>query len=384
LNENLAHEIIWNMKILITGGAGFIGKWLVRKLPLHSEIVIIDSLDKQAHGNIHKFPSEIQKCATCIKSDIRKIATYRKLIDGTDIVVHLAAQTGTTQSMYETGKYINHNVTGTVKLLETISTLKHKPRRIVLASSRAVYGEGAYQDGHKLLYPYVRSIKNLKAKKWAIYGKNNKKLQPIPMNENHIPKPVSIYGLTKLRQEQLIKNYSKNHNIDFVIYRLQNVYGPGQELSNPYTGIIGIFASNIAQNNAVTLFEDGLMSRDFIYVEDVVDMLIKGIFHDKDLSKTLNIGSSRSVTIRELAELIAKLMNKRLVIDAPGCFRKGDIRNAVADMKLYEKTFGKVRILDLKSGIRAYLDWFLQQKPLSKNNFRNSLNKMAKENVLLK
>jgi dTDP-L-rhamnose 4-epimerase len=370
------------MKILITGGAGFIGKWLVEKLPTDCEIVIIDSLDDQVHKTRSVAP-ELTARARCIKADVQDIEEHIEDIEGTDVVIHLAAQTGTGQSMYEIGKYVQHNANGTAKLLELIAKLQHQPRRIILASSRAVYGDGAYTDGEKISYPTGRSVSNLQQGIWDLYGDDGNKLTALPMSDLHETKPTSVYGLTKLWQEQLIQNFGKSQNIDVAILRFQNVYGPKQELGNPYTGIVGIFANAISQGNPLELFEDGLVTRDFVFVDDVADAVIKCALDDRSIEATIDIGSGQAVTLIELVETIAHLLHKKADFQISGRFRVGDIRHAVADLSRYETIFGTWQPTSLKDGLASYLEWYLEREPLDASALQASLIEMELKGLLL-
>lgn len=370
------------MKILITGGAGFIGKWVVEKLPTDAEIVIVDSLDEQVHKTSQEFAIELQARATCIKADVRDIEAYRDAAEGTDVVVHLASQTGTGQSMYEISKYVQHNTDGTAKLLELISTLSSKPRRIILSSSRAVYGEGAFTDGTETYYTKGRRLHELQKGIWEVCNEDGKPLMPLPMREMQLTNPTSIYGLTKLWQEQLIQNYCESQNIDAVIFRFQNVYGPKQELGNPYTGIIGIFTNSIVQRNTVDLFEDGLMTRDFVFVGDVAEAVVKSMMHEKPLSSVINIGSGQATTLQELVETIAHLTKKKPAIAFSGRFRVGDIRHAVAEMSHYKTLFGEWTPTPLEEGLSQYLSWYLGQKPLNEADLQASLKEMEQKGLL--
>jgi dTDP-L-rhamnose 4-epimerase len=371
------------MKILITGGAGFIGKWITEKLPSESEILIIDSLDEQVHKTLRDFAPEIQKRATCIKDDIHNIEAYKEVIEGTDVVIHLAAQTGTGQSMYEMNRYIHHNVNGTAKLLELISTLERNPKRIILSSSRAVYGEGAYTDGLNTHYPKGRELSNLQIGKWAIYDNDGQKLEPLKMQEDQTLNPTSVYGLTKLWQEQLIQNYCESQNIDLAILRFQNVYGPKQELGNPYTGIIGIFTNSIIQEDPVELFEDGLMTRDFIFVEDVAEAVCKCVFHSQNISNIINIGNGEPTTLKDLVETISQIAEKSTQIKFSGRFRVGDIRHAVSDMSRYKNLLGEWKPTSLQKGLSSYLTWYLKQTPVNKEELQASLSEMAEKGLLI-
>jgi dTDP-L-rhamnose 4-epimerase len=371
------------MKILITGGAGFIGKWLIERFPTNHEIFILDSLDEQVHKSSQDFDAELKAKATCIKSDVQSIEDHIEALEGIDVVIHLAAQTGTGQSMYEISRYVQHNANGTATLLELISKLKHKPKRIILSSSRAVYGDGAYTDGSKVYYPKGRSLEDLQQGIWEVTGNRGKKLSALPMSENHLTNPTSVYGLTKLWQEQLLQNYCDSQAIDLVTLRFQNVYGPKQELGNPYTGIIGIFTNAIVQENELEIFEDGLMTRDFVFVGDVADAVIKCATHEHSLSATMNVGTGLAVTLLDVIQAIAQLVNKPLKYRVSGRFRVGDIRHAVADMSEYRRLLGEWSPTSLQDGLAQYLEWYLQQEPPNQSALNASLSEMEHSGLLL-
>lgn len=370
------------MKVLITGGAGFIGKWVVAKLPPAVDVAIVDSLDPQVHKTSPGFAPELQARATCIKADIRDVESYRDLVQDAEVIIHLAAQTGTGQSMYEMSQYVQHNVDGTAKLLELVSSFKQKPRRIVLSSSRAVYGDGSFTDGSRIYSGRGRRLQELQQGIWEVCDEAGSILQPLPMQEDRPTNPTSIYGLTKLWQEQLIQNYCTNHDIDNVIFRFQNVYGPKQELGNPYTGIIGIFTNLIIQKNRVELFEDGLMTRDFVFVEDVAAAVVKSIFHESNISSVINIGSGNSETLLDLVHVIANITEKDPQIELSSRFRVGDIRHAFADMTLYQRIFGEWNPTSLEEGLRQYLGWYLEQTPPCEDALQASLKEMERKGLL--
>lgn len=371
------------MKIVITGGAGFIGKWLVRNLPANAEVVIIDSLDPQVHRAKTDFAEDLQQRATCIKADILDVDSYIHALEGADVVIHLASQTGTGQSMYEMSRYVQQNVEGTTRLLEAISQLQQKPRRLVLTSSRAVYGEGAFSDGNSIAYSTGRKVEDLQSGRWEVFNAEGMPLTSLPMQEEHIAKPTSIYGLTKLWQEQLIENYANNQGIDYAIFRLQNVYGPEQELHNPYTGIIGIFTSLIVQKGQVELFEDGKMTRDFVYVQDVALALTRAIYHPGKISQVANVGSGIATSLTELVHLIAEAAGKTVKVNYCGRFRVGDIRHAVADMNRYQTLFEAWQPTPLPVGLANYLQWYFQQNPLADTVLSASFKEMEEKNLLL-
>jgi dTDP-L-rhamnose 4-epimerase len=371
------------MKFLITGGAGFIGKWLLEKLPSDAEVVVIDSLDEQVHRTSQDFMPELKARATCIRADVQTIEEYQEIVEGTEVVIHLASQTGTGQSMYEISRYVQQNANGTAKLLELVSKLKHKPRRMILSSSRAVYGDGAYTDGQQIYYSRGRRVEDLQQGIWEVLGDQGTPLQSLPMHEEHLTKPTSVYGLTKLWQEQLMQNYCDSQKIDLVTLRFQNVYGPKQELGNPYTGIIGIFSNAIAQGNPLELFEDGLVTRDFVFVGDVAEAVVNCALHETPLSSVMNIGTGQAVTLVEVVETIAELLDKPAQYKVSGRFRVGDVRHAIADMTRYQSTFGQWVPTSLKEGLAQYLQWYLGQKPLSPEVLQASFREMERTGLLL-
>lgn len=371
------------MKFLVTGGAGFIGKWLVEKLPSDSEIIILDSLDEQVHRASGDFTPELKSRATCIKADVQAIEEYKEAIEGTDVVIHLASQTGTGQSMYEISRYIQQNVNGTAKLLELVSRLEKKPHRMILSSSRAVYGDGAYTDGKEIFYSRARRLEDLQQGIWEVCSDEGEPLKTLPMHESHLTKPTSVYGLTKLWQEQLMQNYCESQKIDLVTLRFQNVYGPKQELGNPYTGIIGIFTNAIAQGNPLELFEDGLVTRDFVFVGDVAEAVVQCALHEAHLSSIINIGMGQAVSLVDVVETISAIVNKPAQYSISGRFRVGDVRHAVADMSHYRSIFGSWSPTSLKEGLAKYLEWYLGQEPLSQDVLQASFKEMERTGLLL-
>lgn len=371
------------MKFLITGGAGFIGKWLLEKLPADAEVVVVDSLDEQVHRNTHSFASELQARAKCIQADVQNIEEHKAAIEGTDVIIHLASQTGTGQSMYEISRYVQQNINGTAKLLELVSQLEQKPRRMILSSSRAVYGDGAYTDGNEIYYSRGRRVEDLQQGIWDVCNDQGEPLQSLAMHESHLTKPTSVYGLTKLWQEQLMQNYCESQKIDLVTLRFQNVYGPKQELGNPYTGIIGIFTNAIAQGNPLELFEDGLVTRDFVFVGDVAEAVVQCALHESPLSSVINVGTGQAVTLIDVVETIAELVGKPAQYKVSGRFRVGDVRHAIADMHYYKTRLGSWSPTSLKAGLSQYLEWYLGQEPLSQEALQASFKEMERTGLLL-
>jgi dTDP-L-rhamnose 4-epimerase len=246
-----------------------------------------------------------------------------------------------------------------------------------------VYGDGAYTDGNEIVYPKGRRLEDLQQGIWEVRGNSGELLKFLPMHESHLTQPTSVYGLTKLWQEQLMQNYCDSQNIDLVTLRFQNVYGPKQELGNPYTGIIGIFTNAIAQGNPLELFEDGQVTRDFVFVGDVAEAVVRCALHPEPLSSVINVGMGQAVTLIEVVETIADLLNKPAQYTVSGRFRVGDIRHAVADMSHYETLLGSWVPTSLKAGLSQYLDWYLGQEPVSQSVLQASFKEMERSGLLL-
>jgi len=346
------------VKVIITGGAGFIGKWLISMLPPSAEIVVIDNLNPDAHRSNPGFAPEVASRATCLQLNVCDVAAYQPILEGADVVVHLAAATGTGQSFTEIGNYVRDNVEGTARLLEGIAKLSRKPRRIVLASSRAVYGEGRYTDGTKSVSVPPREIADLQKGIWDYLGANRVPMKPLAAKESDPTAPVSVYGFTKLWQEQLIRNFCGHHKIEPIIFRMQNVYGPKQEIYNPYTGIVALFVRLIASGQSVELYEDGKVLRDFVYVEDVARAFSRAVLEESLKGCTVNIGSGEAKTLEELVATIAVALKQTPKILYSKKFRPGDVRHAFADISAARAYFGDYQATSALAGLQKYCDWF--------------------------
>jgi dTDP-L-rhamnose 4-epimerase len=282
--------------ILITGGAGFIGSNLALKLTAKGYIVrVIDSLSQQIHGKKPKVNSplylSIKEHVEFYKLDVTNKKELKYALQGQDAVIHLAAETGTGQSMYEIKKYCNVNIGGTALLLDILANNNHSIQKIIIASSRAIYGEGKYEcPEHGIVYPDARRDIDLKTGdfdcKCPICGSHVKLL---PTSEDSKIHPTSVYGITKQNQEQMVLSVGKYIGIPVVAFRYQNVYGPGQRLYNPYTGILSIFSTQIRKGNNINIFEDGEESRDFVYIDDVVGATILGLEKDEANYEVYNV-----------------------------------------------------------------------------------------------
>jgi dTDP-L-rhamnose 4-epimerase len=348
------------MKIVVTGGAGFIGSRLVRLLREGGHSVrIIDSLSPQIHGEAPSLA--VPEDAELLRMDVRDLGNHPEAVDGFDAVIHLAAETGTAQSMYEIRRYVDVNEGGTAALLEAIERCSARPRRIVLASSRSVYGEGAYRDDNGgVVQPPPRTREQLEKGQWEPLDAQGRALKPIPTPESLGFAPGSVYAATKASQELLLRSAAEALGVSVAILRLQNVYGEGQSLQNPYTGIISIFFNRLRQGLVLPIFEDGLETRDFVHVDDVADAMLAAL--EASNSTTIcNIGSGIATPVRNLAAQLADAAGLEPEIKVTGQFRVGDIRHNVADISAAERLLGYAPKVSLEAGLKRFCAWAVSQ-----------------------
>ncbi|WP_154605775.1 NAD-dependent epimerase/dehydratase family protein [Arthrobacter sp. AQ5-05] len=341
--------------VLVTGGAGFIGCAISAALvEAFDRVVVVDNLHPQIHASGQR-PTELAESVELIIGDVTEAHTWDKVLTSVtpDVVIHLAAETGTAQSLNESTRHAHVNVVGTTQLLDGLSRHQKLPRRFVLSSSRAVYGEGAWvkNDG-SMFYPGQRTSATLDAAQWDF-----PEATPVAMKASAtFPAPVSVYGGTKLAQEHIITAWAKSFGIESVILRLQNVYGPGQSLINPYTGIMSLFCRMAMGGKSIPLYEDGDVRRDFILIDDVASAIVAGAISVTVQDKPMDIGSGEFQTIGTAAELIAKHYNA----PAPhvtGQYRQGDVRHAWADVSDAERVLGWTPQYNLSQGIDLLANW---------------------------
>lgn len=375
--------------ILITGGAGFIGSNLTLELlEKGHRITILDNLSKQIHGenpegsNLYK---SIKDKVKFIKGDVRNKEDWQKSLKGQQIVVHLAAETGTGQSMYEIEKYTDVNIKGTAIFLDILANEPdHSVEKIIIASSRSIYGEGKYKcKEHGIVYPNERNEADMLQGDFSVKcPKCNRKADLMPTDEDSKIHPSSIYGLTKQVQEEMCMIAGKSLNIPVVAFRYQNVYGPGQSLSNPYTGILSIFSTRIKNNNDINVFEDGKESRDFVYIKDVVDATILGIERVEANYGVYNVGAGVRTDVLEIAQtLLDAYGNNTVKYSISGNFRLGDIRDNYADLSKIQNDLGFVPKVSFKEGIQRFTKWVSSQET-QKDAFDKSIDEMKNKGLL--
>jgi len=368
------------MKILITGGAGFIGSHLARRLVKEGNIVrILDNFSKQVHGDNKELDKDLLSGSVkLIRGDIRNKAIVAEAISDAEVIVHLAAETGTGQSMYEIEKYETTNVLGTLNIIEYLLQNETCVNKIIVASSRAIYGEGAYLcDAHNLVYPKERIEADMLNNQFEPRCPFcNEFLSPAPTIEASPLNPLSYYALTKQMQEQMVLMYSKILGISGISLRYQNVYGPGQSLKNPYTGIMAIFSSLARKSEDISIFEDGKESRDFVYIDDVVEATCSAIFNSEIKVDSFNIGSGESTSVNQISAEIVDFFSSSSKIKTTAEFRIGDIRHNFADLTKAKKILKFNPKWKFNEGLEMFLNWTLLQ-PIPDLEFQKSLKEMA-------
>jgi dTDP-L-rhamnose 4-epimerase len=356
--------------VLVTGGAGFIGSHLIPKiLASGMNVRVLDPLTVQVHGAVPKDLEWLsQEGVEFIRGTVTSPADWLKALDKVSAVVHLAAETGTGQSMYEVAKYNEVNSQGTALLFEALSRMpEHCVERVLLSSSRSVYGEGAYlnpSQNNERVTPDSRTGEELNAQQWEPRCKNTgAELVLVPTREDDLIRPASIYAATKYAQEDLVRIGCQSMGIGYVIFRLQNVYGERQSLNNPYTGILSIFSTKIRRGSELPLFEDGEESRDFVHVDDVTDALLQGLLTDKAINAVVNVGSGIATSVRTVAEELTKAFSKQPNVVVTGQFRIGDIRHNYADISRLKELLGVEPKVSLAAGLKRFAQW-VEGQPL--------------------
>jgi dTDP-L-rhamnose 4-epimerase len=354
-------------KVLVTGGAGFIGSHLVDELVKRNyEVIVIDSIDKQVHPE--GIPEYINLKARYIFEDIRKKKTLEEIVKEVDYIFHFAAKVGVGQSQYQIREYVDVNVIGTANLLDILVNKKNNVKKLIVASSMSIYGEGLYRcEKCGNIKPELRNFTEEKIDDWepkCPFCKSN--ITPIPTPEEVLTKPNSIYALSKREQEEMSILIGKTYNIPVVSLRFFNVYGPRQSLSNPYTGVCAIFLSRIKNEKSPVIFEDGLQTRDFIWVGDVVKACILSMEKENANYEIFNVGSGKPTSIFEIANLLIKLLGKNLKPEITYKFRKGDVRHCYADISKIREKIGFEPETTLEEGLKKLIEWAKKTKAVDK------------------
>lgn len=390
-------SVLSNMNVLITGGAGFIGSHLSRKLlDEKCTVTLLDNLSPQIHGEMGVQPEkEVAEWILngtshktgrlrVIVGDVRDKAAIARALEGQDVVVHLAAETGTGQSMYEIERYEDVNLKGTAILMDhLVNNKSSRIKKVVVASSRAIYGEGKYSCQRcGVVYPGRRRTEDMKAGRFEptcpVCGDS---CQSLPTDENSAIHPSSFYGITKQVQEQMTLLFAKTLGISGFALRYQNVYGPGQSLKNPYTGILAIFSTLARANQPIEIFEDGEESRDFVYIGDVVEATWRCIRSEAIQTEAINVGSGQKTTVRELVREIVSFFGSKSDVAIKGAFREGDIRHNTADLSEAYRIIGFQPKWEFKEGLHQFLSWASSQS-VSNDRYERSLIEMKARGLM--
>lgn len=373
--------------ILITGGAGFIGSNVALKLIVKGyNVTVLDTLSEQIHGDNPEETSplylSIKDKVNFIKGSVTSREDWIKALEGQEAVIHLAAETGTGQSMYEIEKYVETNIGGTALLLDILTNTKHNVKRVLVAESRAIYGEGKYHcEMCGDVYPTDRKDEDMARGDFECHcPKCGGKVTLVGTTEDSTIHPSSVYGISKQVQGQLVHLVCPTIGVESVSFRYQNVYGPGQSLSNPYTGILSIFSTRIKNHNGINIFEDGKETRDFVYIEDVVDATILGLEVPEANGHVLNVGTGVATDVLTVANTLCEKYDILVPITVSGNYRLGDIRHNYADITLARQILGFEPKWSFSDGIEQFTKWVNQQE-IQEDKYEASIEEMKKKGL---
>jgi len=381
MGENLIMK-----NILITGGAGFIGSNLALKLISKGyHVTVLDNLSPQIHG---ENPTENSPLYLSIKDNVKFIhgtvtnaEDWKKALQGQDAIVHYAAETGTGQSMYEVQKYVDVNISGTSLMLDLLVNGDYNIKKVVVASSRSIYGEGKYLSKELgAVYPKHRVSEDMDRGHFEPTYPNSGELEVAATDENSKIHPSSVYGITKQNQEQMVLTVCPTIGIAGVAFRYQNVYGPGQSLKNPYTGILSIFSTQIKNGNSITIFEDGKESRDFVFIDDVVDATILGLEKNEANNEVFNVGTGVATDVMTVAQELSKNYGVEVPLIISGNYRLGDIRHNFADLSKIKKMLGFEPKVSFEEGLKKFTAWVNTQE-IQEDQFGKSIEEMKSKGL---
>ena len=373
--------------ILITGGAGFIGSNIALKLISKGyNVTVLDNLSKQIHGDNPNITSplyqNIKGKVTFVKGSVISREDWMKVLPEQDAIIHLAAETGTGQSMYEIEKYVNVNIGGTALMLDILTNTKHNVKRVLVAESRAIYGEGKYHCSKcGDVYPLERKDEDMARGDFECKcPKCGGEVELVATTEDSVIHPSSVYGIGKQVQGQLVHLVCKSIGVESVSFRYQNVYGPGQSLTNPYTGILSIFSTRIKNGNGINIFEDGKESRDFVYIDDVVEATIKGLEVPEANGHVFNVGTGVATDVLTVAKTLCEKYGVLVPITIGGNYRLGDIRHNYADITLANQILGFVPKWNFSQGIEKFVKW-VNTQDIKEDKYNASIEEMKQKGL---
>ncbi len=355
--------MVFLKRVLITGGAGFIGSRVAKKLVSAGvNVRVVDNLSPQVHGG-SDFGDLESYGVQCIQADVCDRDAMTKCLTDCDALIHLAAETGTGQSMYDIEHYSMVNIQATAMILQLVQAKRSQFKKMVVASSRAIFGEGSYncpRDG--VVYPGSRLEADLDAGRFdprcPICGGD---VDAIATDEHAKVQPASFYGITKQVQEQMFMLFGRSFGVPSCALRYQNVYGPGQSLNNPYTGILSIFSALILNGQDINIFEDGSESRDFVYIDDVVDATCSAVLNPNANNRVFNIGSGIPITVNQVVEKLFEAYGRSVATTISGNYRVGDIRHNYADTRKAREFIDFAPKVSFEQGLRKFCEWVASQ-----------------------
>jgi dTDP-L-rhamnose 4-epimerase len=374
--------------ILITGGAGFIGSNLALALIQKDyNVTVLDNLSPQIHGDNAEDNSflflKIKNKLTFIKGSVTSKEDWIMALANQHAIIHLAAETGTGQSMYEIEKYSQVNIGGTALMLDLLANQEHQVKKIIIASSRSIYGEGKYwsEEINSFVYPKHRTDDFMENGDFEVKYKGvGTPLQLVGTDEESKIHPSSVYGITKQNQEQMVMTVCPTIGIAAVAFRYQNVYGPGQSLSNPYTGILSIFSTLIKNGKDINIFEDGKETRDFVYIDDVVSATILGLEKEEANGEVFNVGTGEATDVITVANELIKNYKANTQVKISGNYRLGDIRHNYADLRKINSLLGFAPQYDFETGIKKFTNWVMTQQILE-SKYDASISEMKEKGL---
>ena len=351
-------------RILVTGGAGFIGSHLVDALIERGhQVRVLDNLSRQVHGRGASRPDYLHPRAELVQGDVRRRPAMRAALDGIEVVFHQAAAVGVGQSMYEIRRYVDVNTYGGAVLLDVLANEPHGVRKLIVASSMSIYGEGAYDcSACGRVYPALRPDAQLAARDWEMHcPRCDRTAQARPTDETKPLAPTSIYAVTKRDHEEMFLAVGRAYKLPTVALRYFNVYGPRQALSNPYTGVVAIFSSRLLNRRPPLVYEDGRQTRDFVHVSDIVQANLLALEQSAADGRVYNVGTGRATSVLEVAETLSELLDYGDPPEVLGKYRAGDIRHCVADISRIERELGYRPRVTFADGLRELLAWLRTQ-----------------------
>jgi dTDP-L-rhamnose 4-epimerase len=371
------------MKILITGGAGFVGSHTADALLERGHSVrVFDNLDPQVHGETPEIPGYLHHEVEFVRGDVRDREALKEAIADMDVIYHLAAAVGVGQSMYEVQKYVEINSLGGAVLLDILANEDHGVSKLIVASSMSIYGEGQYLC-HEcgIVYPKLRSATQLENRDWEMHCPNcDAIVDPMPTNEDKPLFPTSIYAISKRDHEEMFITIGRAYDIPTVALRYFNIYGSRQALSNPYTGVAAIFSSRLLNHQSPIVFEDGLQSRDFIHVSDIVQANLLSLEKDEANFEVFNVGTGRKLTILDMGNILIESLAPELELAVLGKFREGDIRHCYADISKIQTKLGFSPKVAFEDGITELVSWVSTQQ--ANDMVEDAKDQLSKRNLV--